>query len=55
MIGEKEFDNLKYSGLSYIELFTNKTNLLWNKKHSLLKKQINKTKINYHILCDNLF
>ena len=53
----KEFDNLKYSGLSYIELFTNKkkNEPLWNKKkHSLLKRQINKTKINYHILCDNL-
>ena len=31
----KEFDNLKYSGLSYIELFTNnkKTNLYGIKKN----------------------
>lgn len=53
---KKEFDNLKDSKLSYIELFTNKkkNEPLWNKKkHNLLKTQINKTKINYHILCDN--
>ena len=54
---KREFDILKYSGLSYIELFTNKKKIepLWNnKKHNLLRAQTRKTKINYHILCDNL-